>query len=104
MKTFVSVIAIALCSFATTSASAQNNNPGLQDENKRIHQGVTSGELTVAETKRLEFEKSQLKAEAYNYKHNDGHIGKWEKADLRRDNRRFSRDIYCQKHDRQRRF
>ncbi len=48
MKTLVSVIAIAVCSFATISASAQNNNPGLQDENKRIQKGVTSGELTVA--------------------------------------------------------
>ena len=104
MKTFVSVIAMAICSFATIRVSAQNNNPGLQDENKRIYQGVTSGELTVAETKRLKFEKSQLKAEAYNYKQNDGHIGKWERADLRRDNRKFSRDIYHQKHDRQRRF
>ena len=92
-----------MCSFATISASAQNNNPGLQDENKRIHQGVTNGELTIAEIKNLEFEKAQFKVEAYKYKHNDGHIGKCEKADLRRDNRQFNRDIFCQKHDRQRR-
>ena len=104
MKTLISIAVIAICSFATISASAQNNNLSLQDENKRIHQGVTNDELTVAETKRLEFEKAQLKAEAYNYKHNDGHIGKWERADLRRDNRQFSRNIYCKKHDRQRRF
>ncbi|MEO5893736.1 MAG: hypothetical protein ABIQ31_26005 [Ferruginibacter sp.] len=94
---------ILLLSASTISVSAQNNR-GLRDERQRIHQGVKSGELTARETARLSREKAKLRNEAIRYKTNDGHIGPRERADLRRDNRRLDRNIYRQKHDRQRRF
>lgn len=94
---------IVLSGISTINVSAQGNR-GLRDENQRIHQGVRSGQLTGRETARLNGEKRQLRREATRYKHNDGHIGPRERADLRRDNRRLSRNIYHQKHDRQRRY
>jgi hypothetical protein len=104
MKTLITLTAIILLNMIAVSSSAQNNNRSQQDENRRIRRGVCSGELTAAEMYRLKLQQAQLKAEAYRYKQNDGHIGPLERADLRRDNRQLSRNIYRQKHDGQTRF
>ena len=102
MNTKLIIALVALFSISTINASAQKN-PGLRDENRRIHQGVNNGELTRLEAARLNVQKEQLRNEAIRYKTNDGRIGKCERADLRRDNRGLSKNIYRQKHDRQRR-
>jgi hypothetical protein len=99
---FILAFVVLLC-ISTINATAQDKR-SLRDENQRIHQGVRSGELTARETARLNGQKRQLRREAVRYKANDGHIGPRERADLRRDNKRLSRNIYRQKHDRQRRF
>jgi hypothetical protein len=103
MKSSRIITAIAFFSIISLSAAAQNNH-SLRDENRRIKQGVISGQLTGPEVARLKIQESQLRAEALRYKCNDGRIGPRERADLRRDNRRLSRNIFHQKHDRQRRF
>ena len=103
MKSSRIITAIAFFSIISLSAAAQNNL-SLHDENRRIRQGVVSGQLTAPELTRLKIQESQLRAEALRYKCNDGRIGPRERADLRRDNRRLSRNIFHQKHDRQRRF
>ena len=103
MKIRFIIAVIAVLSVSAFSASAQNNR-SLRDENRRIHQGVSSGELTRQEAIKLSMQKANLRNEAIRYKANDGHIGPRERADLRRDNRRLSRNIYRQKHDCQRRF
>jgi hypothetical protein len=103
MKSKFIIAVVVLLSALSINASAQRNR-SLRDENKRIHQGIRSGQLTARETARLNGQKRQLRREAIRYKANDGHIGPRERADLRRDNRRLSRNIYRQKHDRQRRF
>ncbi len=90
-------------SMMAMSANAQSGNRSLKDENRRIRQGVVSGQLTAAETARLKAEEARLKAEALRYKTNDGKIGPRERADLRRDEKRLDRKIYIQKHDAQRR-
>lgn len=103
MKTRILIALVAVLSLSIFSASAQNNR-NLRDENRRIHGGVANGELTRGEAARLHAQKSQLRREAIRYKTNDGYISRRERADLRRDNRRLSRNIYHQKHDRQHRF
>lgn len=103
MKIRFMIALVALLSISAFSASAQNNR-SLRDEKQRIRQGGINGQLTARETARLSAQKAQLRREAIRYKLNDGRIGPRERADLRRDNRRLSRNIYHQKHDRQRRY
>ncbi|MEI7472386.1 MAG: hypothetical protein WCJ85_09015 [Chitinophagaceae bacterium] len=90
-------------SMMALNATAQSANRSLKDENRRIRQGVVSGQLTAAETARLKAAEARLKAEALRYKTNDGKIGPRERADLRRDEKRLDRKICQQKHDTQRR-
>ena len=94
-------IAAALVIATAFSASAQSNPRSLKDENRRIRQGVHSGELTATETARLKVEEARLKAEAVRFKTNNGNVGPAEKAKLLRDEARLDRNIRRQKHDRQ---
>lgn len=103
MKSTRIITAMAFFSIITVSVSAQNNH-NLLDENSRIRQGAISGQLTAPEVTRLKIQESRLRGEKLRYKCNDGHLGPRERADLRRDNRRLSRNIFRQKHDRQTRF
>ncbi|MEJ7587040.1 MAG: hypothetical protein WKI04_05715 [Ferruginibacter sp.] len=103
MKSKLMLAVVILLSVLNINASAQNNR-GLRDENQRIRHGVRNGELNARETYTLSRQKQHLRMEAMRYKKNDGHISRRERAELRRDNKRLSRNIYRQKHDRQRRF
>ena len=103
MKIRIIIAFLALLSVSAISATAQNDR-GLQDERQRIHQGVQSGQLTHREAARLNVQKAQLRDEAIRYKANDGRFGPRERADLRKDNRRLSRNICIQKHNRHKRF
>lgn len=93
----------AIISIAFLSVNAQSGKRSLQDENRRIRQGVKSGQLTATEAARLKTQEARLKREAIRYKRNDGVISPVERADLKRDNKKLNRNIYRQKHDRQRR-
>jgi hypothetical protein len=57
--------------------------------------------LTRREARRLTREQRHIRREERRYRCNDGHLGPWERRDLRRDLNRSSRHIYRQKHDRQ---
>jgi hypothetical protein len=103
MKTSIVIAAIVAISISASTVSAQANR-SLHDEKRRIHQGVRSGELTAVEAARLKGQTANLKREAIRYKANDGRISRRERADLRRDNRQLNRNIFRQKHDRQKRF
>ena len=48
---------------------------------------------------RLEAQEARIRAEEFRYRHNDGHLGPRERADLQRDLNRESRRIAQQKHD-----
>lgn len=102
MKTRLFIASAILC-IISVSASAQNGNRSLRDENRRIKGGVVSGQLTAAEAARLKAQEASIRREAIRYKTNDGRIGPRERADLRRDQKRLDRNICRQKHDRQRR-
>ena len=69
-------------------------------QDKRIDQGVASGQLTAHETKRLDREQTAIdKAETHAKA--DGNVTAKERAHLTRMQNRASRDIHRQKHDAQ---
>ncbi len=103
--------AFAAIAFAVaTSALAQNaanpaTTPGIDqrqaNQERRIEQGVRSGQLTKRETARLEhreakLESDKLKAQA------DGVVTKKERKHLQHEANQDSKAIYREKHDRQR--
>ncbi|HZP00571.1 MAG TPA: hypothetical protein VFD30_09785 [Terriglobia bacterium] len=67
-------------------------------QQQRIKQGVRSGELTPAETRRLEREQGRIQADKLNAKA-DGTVTPQERARLQREQNRASRDIYRLKHN-----
>lgn len=104
------LISMLLAGMATfwlsTSAHANNDAPGVDarrhHQQQRIGQGVYSGELTAAETRRLEREQRQIRQEERRYMA-DGSLSRGERADLHHDLNRSSRHIYNEKHDNQHR-
>lgn len=94
----------ATLAIASLGAFAQAATPGIDqrqaNQEKRIDQGIASGELNKRETRRLEKEqvvinKAEDKAKA------DGTVTKKERARLHRMQNHASRDIRHQKHDAQ---
>jgi hypothetical protein len=71
------------------------------NQQKRIDQGVASGQLTPRETRRLEAEQGRI-AKAEEKAKADGKVTGKERAHLTRMENHASRDIAQQKHDRQR--
>lgn len=69
-------------------------------QQKRIGQGVRSGELTARETAKLEREQAKIGADRQKALA-DGTMTKKEKAKLTREQNRASRHIYRQKHNAQ---
>ena len=73
-----------------------------REQQKRIRQGVKSGELTRKEARRLERKEGKIRADEMIAK-SDGKVTAKERRRLNHDLHRASRDIHRQKHDRQRR-
>ncbi len=71
-------------------------------QQKRIIQGVKSGQLTLREFYKLEKEQRKIQKEKKRFA-SDGVITRKERAKLHRDLNRASKHIFIQKHDRQRR-
>ncbi|MBI1956494.1 MAG: hypothetical protein HYS38_08885 [Acidobacteria bacterium] len=71
-------------------------------EQRRIRQGIRSGELTPQEVRHLEKEQARIRVEEARAK-SDGTVTRAERRRLVRDLNRASRNIYRQKHDRQHR-
>jgi hypothetical protein len=109
MKTFT-LIATAVLALGTVAASAQDAAaPGTAtpridqrqaNQDKRIDQGVASGQLTPRETRRLNKEQAAIdrtedKAKA------DGKVTAKEHRHLTKMQNHASRDIHRQKHDAQ---
>jgi len=126
MKVSISIICgIVLISFSglsladevvntnvNTSVNANGNtgvnniaDPGINKRQRiqknRVIGGVKSGELTRAETRRLVKQQRAINRLERSYK-SDGHLTKRERVNLHRAQNRASRNIYRQKHNRQR--
>jgi hypothetical protein len=86
------------------SAFAQTATPNLDkrqaNQEKRIQQGVKSGELTKRESARLEKREAKLEANKQKAKA-DGVVTQQERANLQREANRDSKAIYRQKHEAQ---
>src|SRR5882672_3735445 len=67
-------------------------------QQKRIHEGVKSGELTKPEAKGLEKEERVIRQEERQFK-SDGVLTAEERAKLNADLKKVSQDIYNEKHD-----
>lgn len=97
----MTAVAIALFGFIAphlAEAGTIKNREARQQ--KRIEQGVKSGELTAKETAKLEREQGKIEADREKALA-DGKMTKKEKAKLTREQNRASRHIYRQKHDAQ---
>jgi len=92
------VLAAAVLGAAPASQAA-TVNARERAQQARLRQGLCSGELTGREYARLEAQAARIRAEEFRYRHNDGHLGPRERADLQRDLSRESRRIARQKHD-----
>ncbi len=103
-KVQATVIALTLA-FAG-SALAQTATPGIDkqqaNQERRIQQGVNSGELNKREANRLEKREGKLEADKQKAKA-DGVVTRKERAKLQREAKRDSKAIYRQKHDAQKR-
>lgn len=108
---------LVLVGLAATSASAQTNvrrhplpftrkpwhniNQRQQNQDKRIYQGIRSGELTPREAQRLENRDDRIDHQEAGYRKSGGKLSYRERYRLERSLNRQSRDIYKQKHDNQ---
>ena len=96
--------AVAIAMIFAGSAYAQTATPNLDkrqaNQEKRIEQGVKSGELTKKEAARLEKREAKLEADKQKAKA-DGVVTKQERAKLQHEANRDSKAIYRQKHDAQ---
>ena len=97
-------VAIAAALSFTGGAFAQTATPGIDqrqtNQEKRIQQGVKSGELNKRETARLEKREGKLQADKEKAAA-DGKVTKKERQQLNREANRDSKAIYRQKHDAQ---
>ena len=80
-------------------APAGNIAKRQQRQQKRIAQGVNSGELTARETARLERQEARLNKEIARDRADGGGLSVAERRKITRQQNRESRRIYRQKHD-----
>jgi hypothetical protein len=106
MKKIVSTILTGTiaCMFAVAPAFAADNDPGIQqreaNQQKRIEQGVQSGQLTPKEAGKLETQQARIKqSEDRMAAKHDGKLTKKEKAKLTKKQNRASKNIYKKKHN-----
>ena len=95
---FLALISMASVSFAQTRTPRINHRQANQQ--RRIAQGVKSGELNRPETARLESREAKIQNDKKEAK-SDGVVTPKERAKLRREENRTSRAIHRQKHDEQ---
>lgn len=102
MKT--QLIAAALAAFIAVPVLAQTNTPGIDqrqaNQERRIDQGVASGELNAREAARLERGQQRVENMETRAK-SDGVVTKGERAQIHAAQDRQSARIHRQKHDRQ---
>jgi len=97
---FIASTALINTSYAETRDPHINRQQ--HHQNKRITNGVKSGELTKDEAKELRSDRKAIREEERAYKA-DGKLTKEERTDLRQDLRENSKNIYEEKHDSEKR-
>jgi len=83
---------------ATAAASADQIDRRQAEQERRIQQGVRSGELTRGEYRQLEAEQARIREMERRAKA-DGHVDRAERARIEAAQNAASRHIYQEKHD-----
>lgn len=107
MKLAMSGVAVAVLLAMAPAASIaapheRNVNARQHHQQHRIHEGVRQGDLTSAETRRLQSEARDIRIKEREYRA-DGRLTRPERQDLHRDLNHLSRDIHHERHDGERR-
>lgn len=93
---------LAATSFAQTkSHHPYSINHRETRQQRRIRQGIRSGELTAKETYKLEKQQYKLRRTEARYRRSGNGLTWKERYKLQRQENRTSRSIYRQKHDKQ---
>jgi Ni/Co efflux regulator RcnB len=100
LLTFVVVAGASAASMAQTATPRVNTRE--RHQQRRIRQGVRSGELTKREAAKLEHQQAKTEAAEAAAKA-DGRVTSKERRHLRNRTRHTNRSIYRQKHDAQKR-
>ncbi len=107
LKTVFLFLFVACCATAFAQEATPPQQPGTktpvikerqQNQRARIRQGVKSGELTKGEARNLRQEQRTIQAEKKMAKV-DGKVTPAERAQIRKDQNKASRDIYRLKHN-----
>lgn len=90
------------------ASTPENKKPTIQqrkhNQQRRIHQGVKSGELTRHETGTLEKQEHALNREERNMRKMDnGHLTKQDRKTIRQQQNHMSKEIYKDKHNKKKR-
>lgn len=87
---------------------AQNHKPKVfqinkrqENQQKRIYQGISSGELTRREAARLQKNQFEIYRDERRYRRSGDGLSNRERVKLAREQNQASRSIYRQKHDAQ---
>ncbi|HVN22401.1 MAG TPA: hypothetical protein VMT71_00415 [Syntrophorhabdales bacterium] len=96
-------LAVAAAFFLVPLAHGQStNDPGIQqrmqNQDRRIDQGINSGQLTPKEAGRLETEQAKIKQDELRAK-SDGNLTQKERTKLTKEQNRASKDIHRLKHN-----
>ena len=101
-KSIVITMVAALAAGSSLHVFAGTHDPEVNHrqhkQERRIEQGVRSGELTRQEAKGLRQEERNIRREERAFK-SDGKLTRAERKDLHRDLNKASKDIYREKHD-----
>ncbi len=99
-------LAVALVAPLAATAQAQTDgqhphsvNARERRQERRIHQGVRSGELTRREAGRLQAREAKIRVDEAYARRSGGRFTARERARIQREQNRASRHIYRQKHD-----
>ena len=107
MKRIVSVILTTVFVLGMGVATFAQDTPRVdkreRHQQRRIRQGVRSGELTRRETERLQAEEAKIRVDEAFARRSGGELTAKERARIERELNRASKDIYKQKHDEQER-
>jgi hypothetical protein len=104
-RIITSILTGALLAGSATMSFAGDEKQGRiqqrkRNQQKRIAQGVKSGELTSHEAARVEHNEASINREVrQDRKANGGNLTNKEKAQVNRQQNRVSKEIYNQKHD-----
>jgi hypothetical protein len=95
--------ALVFLGLAPTASAADRIARRQERQQQRIGHGVSSGRLTAGETARLETREALLDRRIRRDRRDGGGLQPAERRRIEHRQDRLSRDIYRQKHDRQRR-